>query len=146
MERSSTMSPAKFADFEAAQNPAYANVVRELTAGRKESHWMWFIFPQLRGLGSSSMAQRFSLDSLAEAREYLAHSVLGPRLRECTRLVLSHSGSDLESILGYPDNLKFRSSMTLFRAAAEHELLFEQALKAFCDGNADPRTIELLRE
>jgi uncharacterized protein (DUF1810 family) len=141
-----TIRPSKFADFEAAQNRVYAEVVSELTAGRKESHWMWFVFPQLKWLGSSSMAQRYGLESLAEAKEYLEHPVLGSRLRECTRLMLSHVGQNLESILGDPDNLKFRSSMTLFHAAAPDEPLFRQALKEFCGGQPDVRTLNPLEK
>ena len=130
--------------FVVAQDAVYHQVCRELTAGRKESHWMWFIFPQLAGLGSSPMAQKFALGSLAEARDYLAHPVLGQRLRECTRLMLAAPHDDVSAILGYPDDLKFRSSMTLFAVAAPDELLFDQALQKFYGGQRDPLTIRLL--
>lgn len=139
-------TPTKFADFVAAQEPAYDRVLRELKAGRKESHWMWFIFPQLAGLGSSPLAQKFALASLAEARSYLDHDVLGPRLRECTRLILAAPTSDIGSILDYPDDLKFRSCMTLFAEAAAEESLFEAALRKFFGGERDPLTMKLLAE
>ena len=104
--------------FVAAQNPVFSEVCAELAAGHKQSHWMWFIFPQLRGLGTSPMAQRFAIGSLAEARAYLAHPLLGERLRTCTQLVNRVEGRTVEAIFGYPDYLKFRSSMTLFASAA----------------------------
>jgi uncharacterized protein (DUF1810 family) len=131
--------------FVAAQDAVYDQVCRELAAGRKESHWMWFIFPQLAGLGASPMAQKFALRSLAEAQQYLDHPVLGPRLRECTRLMVAASHGDVSDILGYPDDVKFRSSMTLFAAAAPGEPLFDEALQKFFGGQRDPLTIELLR-
>ena len=139
-------TPAKLAEFLEAQDDIYDQVLRELSAGRKNTHWMWFIFPQMVGLGTSSMSQRFGVASLAEARSYLEHSVLGPRLRECTKLLLAHAGRDARSILGYPDDLKFRSSMTLFAIAAPEESLFDEALQKFFGGERDPRTIELLRQ
>jgi uncharacterized protein (DUF1810 family) len=135
---------AKFASFVTAQDGAYDQVIRELTAGRKETHWMWFGFPQLAGLGSSLLAQKFAIASAAEAREYMNHPVLGPRLRECTRLVLRHAGAQINSILGYPDDLKFRSCLTLFTSAAPDEPLFGEALQTFYSGERDPRTIALL--
>jgi uncharacterized protein (DUF1810 family) len=135
----------KFAEFVAAQNPVYDRVLRELKAGRKVRHWMWFIFPQLAGLGSSHMAQKFAISSLGEARNYLEHAILGPRLRDCTGLMLAIPQGDIGTILGYPDDLKFRSSMTLFAAAAPEESIFEEALDKFFRGERDPRTIELLR-
>ena len=103
--------------FVAAQNPVFSEVCAELAAGHKQSHWMWFIFPQLRGLGTSPMAQRFAIGSLAEARAYLAHPLLGERLRTGTQLVNRVDGRTVEAIFGYPDYLKFRSSMTLFASA-----------------------------
>ena len=134
----------KLVAFVAAQQPVYQRVLEELTAGRKQSHWIWFIFPQLAGLGSSAMSQRFGIGSAAEARSYLNHPVLGPRLRECTRLVLAHATVDLSSILAYPDDLKFCSCMTLFAAVAHEETLFAEALDAFCGGQRDPRTMAML--
>ncbi|MCR4296148.1 MAG: DUF1810 domain-containing protein [Elusimicrobia bacterium] len=135
---------SKLAEFAAAQDEVYADVLRELAAGRKESHWIWFIFPQLTGLGHSSMSERFGLASKAEARTYLEHPVLGARLRECTRLLLALPSRDLRAILGSPDDLKFRSSMTLFAEAAPEEPLFAAALEKYCEGERDPLTLELL--
>ena len=141
------MSPdARLADFVAAQDAVYDQVRRELAAGRKETHWMWFIFPQIAGLGSSPMARRFGILSKAEAQSYLEDAVLGPRLRECTGLLLATSGRDIGSILGYPDDLKFRSSMTLFATAAPGETIFQTALEKFFGGEPDPVTVRLLRE
>src|SRR5215470_10987769 len=117
--------------FAPAQDPLYARVRAELAAGEKRSHWMWFIFPQLKALGSSATARNFALASLAEARAYLAHPLLGARLRECTQLVNGLKGRSAEEIFGYPDHMKFHSSMTLFALAASSEAdraLFRQAL------------------
>jgi uncharacterized protein (DUF1810 family) len=128
-----------------AQDPVFSEVCAELAAGRKQSHWMWFIFPQLRGLGSSATAQRYAIDSLAEARAYLAHPLLGERLRTCTQLVNRVEGRTAQAIFGYPDYLKFRSSMTLFaRAAAGASEPFGEALAKYFAGEDDPLTRELL--
>lgn len=129
--------------FLAAQDRVWPEVVEELAAGAKRTHWMWFVFPQLAGLGSSPMAVRYALGSLAESRAYLAHPVLGERLREATRLMLRHAGRPAEAVLGGIDAMKFRSSMTLFAAAAPGEALFAEALAGFFDG-PDPRTLALL--
>jgi len=137
---------AKLAEFVTAQDAVYDEVRRELAAGRKATHWIWFIFPQMAGLGFSSMSQKFGITSKAEARSYLEHCVLGPRLRECTQLMLALSDHNIGSILGYPDDLKFRSSMTLFAAAAPEDSIFEAALDKFFGGEHDERTIRLLRE
>lgn len=137
--------PARLAEFVAAQDAVYDGVRRELAAGRKKTHWMWFIFPQLAGLGSSPTSQKFGIASKAEARSYLEHSVLGPRLRECTRLVLAVPGRDIGAVLGHPDDLKFHSSMTLFAAAAPEESLFDEALQKYFGGERDPLTIGLLK-
>ena len=134
------------AEFVAAQDPVYDQVRRELTAGLKETHWIWFIFPQLSGLGQSSMSRKFALASKAEARKYWEHPVLGPRLRECTQLLLASPNRSIASILGDPDDLKFRSSMTLFAAAAPEEPLFKAALEKFFRGAPDPLTIKLLQK
>ena len=131
--------------FVAAQDPVIDQVRAELTAGRKRSHWMWFVFPQLRGLGQSAMAQHYGLVSLAEARAYLAHPVLGNRLRDCTALVIAVQGRSAEEILGSVDALKFRSCMTLFAAAEPGEDLFRMALDRYYAGVEDPRTLELLQ-
>lgn len=130
--------------FVVAQAPVYARVCDELRAGRKQSHWMWFAFPQIAGLGHSAMAQTYAIASLAEANAYLAHPVLGPRLRECTGLVLAVAGKTARQIFGQPDDLKFRSSMTLFARAAPDEPLFRDALAKFYGGEEDAATVRLL--
>jgi uncharacterized protein (DUF1810 family) len=136
----------KFAEFVSAQDAVLENVRHELSAGRKETHWIWFIFPQLAGLGFSPMSQKFDLSSKADARAYLEHNVLGQRLRECTELMLKLSNRPVDQILGYPDDLKFRSSMTLFAAAAPEEPIFTAALEKFFGGKHDPLTIKLLQD
>jgi uncharacterized protein (DUF1810 family) len=130
--------------FVEAQTPVWREVIAELEAGEKRTHWMWFVFPQLDGLGSSPMAVRYAIASLTEAQAYGAHRVLGPRLREATGLMLTHEGKAAEAILGATDALKFRSSMTLFHRAAPEEPLFARALAAFYGGEEDARTVELL--
>jgi len=127
-----------------AQDRVYDGVLGELRAGAKRSHWIWFIFPQLSALGSSSTAKLFGVESLAEARAYLAHPVLGPRLRECARLVTSIEGHSVDEIFGWPDNLKVRSSMTLFARAADDNADFLAVLEKFYGGQQDPRTLELI--
>jgi uncharacterized protein (DUF1810 family) len=127
-----------------AQAPVARQVERELAAGRKQSHWMWFVFPQLRGLGHSSMAERYGIGTIAEARAYLAHPVLGPRLLAWTALVLSVEGRSANEIFGSPDDLKLRSSMTLFAAARPEEPAFRDVLAKYFGGEDDRRTIELL--
>ena len=131
--------------FVAAQNPVYAQVCRELRQGLKQGHWMWFIFPQLKGLGHSSMANRYGISSAAEARAYLAHPVLGPRLQECTSLVNNVEGVSVDDIFGYPDDLKFRSSMTLFAHVSSGSNVFADALQKYYAGHPDPLTLETLR-
>lgn len=128
-----------------AQQSIYEHARAELRSGRKRTHWMWFVFPQLGGLGESPTSRRFAIASLDEARAYLGHPVLGPRLLECTRLVNAIEGRTLGEIFGFPDDLKFRSCMTLFAAAggAEREL-FEAALEKYCGGEGDKRTLALL--
>jgi len=126
--------------FVAAQTLVYSQVVRELFEGRKRSHWMWFIFPQLAGLGFSAMAQRFAISSRAEALAYLAHEVLGPRLFECTKLVLAVHNKTINEILGSPDELKFRSSMTLFGAVCD-DPIFAKAISAYFGGEPDQATL-----
>jgi uncharacterized protein (DUF1810 family) len=127
-----------------AQNPIYEQVCRELRAGKKKSHWMWFIFPQLRGLGSSPTALAFGISSLAEAHAYLEHPILGARIRECTRLVNEVENQSIHQILGYPDDLKFRSSMTLFASVGVDAQIFKDALQKYFAGEPDPLTLELL--
>ncbi|KWX67173.1 DUF1810 domain-containing protein [Mycobacterium sp. NAZ190054] len=129
--------------FVTAQDRVYATVLTELRAGAKRSHWIWFVFPQLRGLGRSPTAQRYGIASLDEAKAYLAHPVLGPRLRECAALLVQHQGRSATSILGSPDDLKVRSSMTLFARAGD-DAVFPAVLDAFYGGREDPATLELL--
>ena len=126
-----------------AQAPVWPHVLAELRAGRKQSHWMWFVFPQIAGLGHSTMAQHFAIASRAEARAYLDHAILGPRLLEATRLVLAAEDRGAHDIFGSPDDLKFRSSMTLFDAVAPNDV-FAAALKKYFDGERDPATLERL--
>ncbi|GAB7038805.1 MULTISPECIES: DUF1810 domain-containing protein [Catenuloplanes] len=127
-----------------AQEGVHERALSELTAGDKRSHWMWFVFPQLAGLGRSDTARRYALASLDEARDYLAHPVLGARLRECTRAVLAVRDRTAEQILGGVDAQKLRSSMTLFALAAPDETLFREVLDRYYDGAPDPLTEELL--
>ena len=127
-----------------AQAAVYERVRAELKNGRKQSHWMWFIFPQIAGLGHSAMAQRYAISSLDDAKAYLANPVLGPRLRECTRLVLQVVGKSALQILGSPDDMKFRSCMTLFARAAPEEALFRTALEKYFDGVEDSQTLTRL--
>jgi len=130
--------------FVTAQEDVYAGVAEELRRGVKTSHWMWFIFPQMKGLGHSGMAERFGIGSRAEATAYAGHAVLGPRLVECTALVNRIEGRSAAEIFGAIDRLKFRSSMTLFAAVTDNPV-FPQALNKFYQGEADPLTLELLR-
>ncbi len=139
-----TNDPYDLRRFVDAQERTYDTVIGELTAGRKRSHWMWFIFPQLRGLGSSPTAVRFAISSADEARAYLAHELLGPRLRECARLVARIDGRSTEEIFGWPDDLKLRSSMTLFARAADDNADFVAVLEKFYGGEEDPATLALL--
>jgi uncharacterized protein (DUF1810 family) len=127
-----------------AQAPVYARVVAELRAGQKQSHWMWFIFPQIAGLGYSAMAQRYAIASREEARSYLAHPILGPRLRDCTRLVNGIQDRTIEQILGPPDDLKFHSSMTLFAQVAAGNGEFSAALGKYYGGRLDQATLDRL--
>lgn len=127
-----------------AQAPVYAQVCAELRAGRKTSHWMWFIFPQIAGLGHSPMAIRYAIASGAEATAYAAHPILGQRLHECTELVITIEGRTLLEILGSPDNLKFHSSMTLFAHCATKPAVFDAALRKFCGSKPDAQTLARL--
>jgi uncharacterized protein (DUF1810 family) len=126
--------------FVAAQAPVYEQVRRELKVGRKQSHWMWFIFPQIAGLGQSPMSVRFAIASLEETKAYLAHPVLGPRLKECARLALDVEGKTAREIFGSIDELKFRSSMTLFARAAPDEDIFQRCIDKYFAGAPDPAT------
>jgi uncharacterized protein (DUF1810 family) len=138
------IDPFDLQRFVDAQNSCFAQVRSELAAGKKRSHWMWFVFPQIQGLGSSAMAQRFAISGLEEARAYLAHPVVGGRLRECTALVNDLTGRSVEEIFGYPDDLKFHSSVTLFAKAAEDPGVFDAALKKYFMGVPDQATLDRL--
>lgn len=127
-----------------AQQPVYETVLGELRDGRKRTHWMWFIFPQVAGLGHSITAQRFALSSLDEASAYLAHRMLGVRLRECTALVAGIEGRSIAEIFGYPDDMKFHSSMTLFAQVARGEPIFAACLHKYFGGEPDPQTLARL--
>jgi uncharacterized protein (DUF1810 family) len=127
-----------------AQDGVYRRVVAELSNGRKQSHWMWFIFPQIAGLGFSALAQRYAMSSTEEAAAYLAHDILGPRLVECTGLVLGVKDKTIRAILGSPDDLKFRSSMTLF-SAVSNDPVFDAAIAKYYAGAKDHATLGILR-
>ncbi len=137
--------PDEFDHFLKAQAPVYDEVVRELSQGQKKTHWMWFIFPQLFGLGHSPMAHRFALRSLEEARRYAQHPELGQRLRHCTTLAVQVPNRDVSKIFEYPDNLKFHSCMTLFALAVPGEPAFQLALEKYFDGKRDGKTVEMLK-
>ena len=127
-----------------AQAPVYARALAELKAGHKQSHWMWYVFPQIAGLGNSAMSHAYAIQSLQEAREYLAHPVLGARLRECCRTVMDLDGTTAHEIFRSPDDLKFRSCLTLFAHAAPDESLFDDLLVKYFGGKEDPATLEIL--
>ena len=126
--------------FVAAQETVYESAVAELRAGRKTGHWMWFVFPQIAGLGMSAMSQRYAIASRAEARAYLEHPVLGPRIAECARVLTELPGHDAEAIFGGIDAIKLRSSMTLFARATEDDSLYHAVLDQYFGGEADPQT------
>ncbi|QXI17576.1 DUF1810 domain-containing protein [Pseudomonas hamedanensis] len=136
--------PFNLQRFVQAQDPVFERVQRELQAGRKQSHWMWFVFPQFAGLGGSEMARRFAIGSAEEARAYLAHEVLGARLRTCTQWVLNVPQRSISEIFGHPDDLKFHSSMTLFAQFSGADSLFNQALTRYFHGILDEWTLQLL--
>lgn len=139
-----TMAPDPLERFVQAQARDYAQALAELVAGRKRSHWIWYVLPQLRALGRSAMAREYGIAGRTEAAAYLAHPVLGPRLRECVQALLVHAGRDAAYILGEVDAMKFRSCLTLFAAVAPDEPLFTRALAAFYDGQPDEATLRLL--
>ncbi len=128
-----------------AQEDTFAIALQELTNGRKESHWMWYIFPQIAGLGHSAMAQRYAIRSKEEAEAYLKHKVLGSRLRQCVAAILTHKGKPIMDIMGYPDNIKLCSSMTLFSAISEPANIFARVIEQFFSGEADKKTLEFLK-
>jgi uncharacterized protein (DUF1810 family) len=141
------MTDADLIRFVNAQDAIYTQVIEELANGCKQTHWMWFIFPQLAGLGHSAMAQRYAIRDLDQAKRYLADPILGARLRQAVRLIMEHKAKSALEILGSPDDLKFCSCLTLFREAASDNsdrLLFTEALGQFYGGQPDRRTLELL--
>ncbi len=136
--------PCDLQRFVDAQQPVMDSVLAELRAGRKRTHWMWFVFPQIHGLGSSAMARRYAIGSRAEAVAYLEHPLLGARLRECSRCVADLGGRSAAEIFGWPDEMKFHSSLTLFAAVAEPGSVFEECLRKYFDGKPDAATLERL--
>jgi uncharacterized protein (DUF1810 family) len=136
--------PFRLVRFVEAQDRLYPRILAELRDGVKRSHWMWFVFPQIAGLGSSPTSQRFAIGSIEEAGAYLAHPILGPRLRECTGLVQAVRGRSIEQILGEVDAVKFRSSMTLFAKVADDAAVFTAALDQYYGGEPDRRTLMLI--
>ena len=138
------LDPRGLGRFLAEQERYYEFALAELTRGRKAGHWMWFVLPQLRGLGMSEMSWTYGIEGLQEARDYLGHPVLGARLRECVRAICSHPETSAEAILGGTDALKFRSSLTLFAVAAPDETLFADALAQFYGGRPDEKTLAML--
>jgi len=141
-----TIDKGLFDDFIQVQDTIYSQVTEELTEGRKRTHWMWFIFPQVKGLGHSKMSRRFAIGSLEQAQAYLQHEVLGARLIECAELLLLHPDKSALDIFGSPDNLKLQSSLTLFAFAARKTCVFEQLLYQFFAGSYDINTINMLRQ
>jgi uncharacterized protein (DUF1810 family) len=137
--------PFNLERFVGAQAGVYPQVLAELSAGRKRGHWIWFIFPQMKGLGRSSQSEFYGIGSLDEAAAYARHPLLGPRLVECTKLINQVEGRTIREILGPPDDLKFRSSMTLFARAAEGKVVFNEALNKYFNAEADSLTLKLLR-
>lgn len=140
------IDPFDLARFVSAQEPVYARVLAELRRGQKETHWIWFIFPQLKGLGRSATAEHFGIVSREEALAYIGHDLLRGRLIECTSLVLKHAGTRIEHIFPYPDHLKVHSSMTLFADVAPAERVLAKTLDVFFDGKKDEKTRRLLRQ
>lgn len=141
-----TIDKDLFDDFIQAQDTIYSQVIEELTQGHKRTHWMWFIFPQVKGLGHSKMSRRFAIESLEQAKAYLQHEVLGARLIECAELLLLHPDKSALDIFGSPDNLKLQSSLTLFAFAAGNKCVFEQLLHQFFAGSYDINTIKMLKQ
>jgi uncharacterized protein (DUF1810 family) len=130
--------------FTSTQKAVYERALSELRNGRKRTHWMWFIFPQIDGLGHSATAKHYAIKNIEEARQYLAHPVLGPRLLECTQAVLNNAGRSVAEILGYPDDLKLKSSMTLFERAMNEGSVFAHVLEEFYHGERDTKTLRIL--
>ena len=139
-----TNDPYDLARFVDAQRRMFDIACEELRQGRKQSHWMWYVFPQIKGLGSSPMAIKYAISSIVEADAYLGHPILGPRLRHCTGLVMLIKGRSIEQIFGYPDDLKFRSSMTLFANTTSENQIFKDALQEYFAGKLDQLTLDRL--
>lgn len=137
--------PFDLVRFVEAQRPVYAEVLAELRQGSKRGHWIWFIFPQMKGLGHSATAQRYGIASRAEAEAFLAHPILARRLKECTELVIQIEGRSAEDVFGFVDAMKVRSSMTLFAEAAQDRSLFDSVLRKYYGGKPDPLTLDLLQ-
>ena len=142
--RAGGSDPFGLSRFLEAQDRVYDRVLSELRSGRKRTHWMWFVFPQIEGLGYSSTTQYYSIKSKEEARQYLNHPLLGKRLRDCAESILALEGLSASSIFGYPDDLKLKSSMTLFASMAEPQSVFSGVLEKYFQGNRDERTLALL--
>ena len=138
------VDPYNLQRFVVAQDPVFEQVALELKSGRKQGHWMWFVFPQLKGLGTSLASTIFGISSKGEAEAYLSHPVLGRRLQSCTELVLLNSGPSVREIFGHPDDLKFHSCMTLFTSAMSGDCIFHKALQKYFAGEPDRRTLDLL--
>jgi uncharacterized protein (DUF1810 family) len=136
--------PFTLSRFVQGQARNYETALQELKDGKKRSHWMWYVFPQFKGLGSSAASARFAIRSLEEAQAYLAHPVLGERLKECAEVVLQLEGKTTEQIFGCPDYMKFRSCMTLFAEASEADSVFQKTLEKYHDGHGDPATLALI--
>ena len=143
-DRASGSDPFELSRFLKGQDRVYDRVLSELRSGRKRTHWMWFVVPQIEGLGYSSTTQYYSIKSKEEARQYLNHPLLGKRLRECAESILALEGLSASSIFGYPDDLKLKSSMTLFTSVAEPQSVFSRVLEKYFQGNRDERTLALL--
>lgn len=139
------MDPFNLDRFVRAQHNVYARALEEVRQGQKRSHWMWFIFPQFKGLGSSETSIHYAINSLEEARAYLDHPVLGSRLIEISSALMNLKNKSAAEIFGYPDDLKLHSSLSLFAAASEGENIFDKALETFFNGQPDPKTLNLLR-
>lgn len=144
MKNPITDDPYDLQRFLRAQEPIYATALAELRGGQKRSHWMWFIFPQIEGLGQSPTSKYYAIKSLTEAQAYLQHPVLGPRLRECAEAILAIEGRSAAEIFGFPDDLKLRSSMTLFAALAGADSVFARVLERFYDGRPDGQTLRIV--
>lgn len=138
--------PYNLQRFVEAQDPVIEEVKEELRSGRKRTHWMWYVFPQIEGLGSSQLAQRYAISSQDEAEAYLSHPILGSRLRDCTEIVNAVEGRSANEVFGSPDDLKFRSSMTLFETVADDPTPFRTALEQYYENDRDSKTLELLEK